>query len=379
VRPALFVAAVAAIAAVVPFDALRSVLATAASALLEATPFLLAGRALARWAASRPEAIAYLGCGCGSGPSARSIPAAVATWLVFGPAVAIARFAAAIAISRLVLAHKQTATLCAHRSSFLDDLASMLGPSLLAGFAAQALPFVDLAHASPIAAGAAGAVLGFAAAPCAMGSVAIAGALQSRAPFAAVTFLCVAGLFDARTAFSRERRESGDDALAYVLACAALGIVALRNGDALVHPLIALPLGACAVAMIAFFARHRLDRNARVRFAPALMLAAALVTAPPPSYRATETTLSGAFPGERVNFLGVLIRDGSHDALVRYAIVCCRADATPVVLRVASRLPFAPGAWVHADGTIVAAGPTLLLAPATFAAAAPPADPFVYR
>ena len=36
-------------------------------------------------------------------------------------------------------------------------------------------------------------------------------------------------------------------------------------------------------------------------------------------YHATETTLAGAFAGERVTVLGTLARDASHDALVRYA------------------------------------------------------------
>ena len=109
------------------------------------------------------------------------------------------------------------------------------------------------------------------------------------------------------------------------------------------------------------------------------MLAGVLAAAPPPVYRATETTLGGAFPGERVTFLGALVRDASHDALVRYAIVCCRADATPVVLRLASRAPFAPGTWLHADGAIVARDRALLFAPAFLERVAPPLDPFVYR
>jgi uncharacterized membrane protein YcgQ (UPF0703/DUF1980 family) len=96
-------------------------------------------------------------------------------------------------------------------------------------------------------------------------------------------------------------------------------------------------------------------------------------------YRATETTLSGAFPGERVTFAGTLARDASHDALVRFAITCCRADATPVVLRLASRAAFVPGTWLLGEGAIVARGNALLFAPVHLHHVAAPNDPFIYR
>jgi hypothetical protein len=379
VRPALFVAAAVAIAAIVPVDALRSVLATAASALLEATPFLLAGRLLANAAGARSETAAYLGCGCGAGPAARSLPAAAATWLLFGPALACARLAAAIGIARLLRERADEGTVCAHRGGFLEDLSAMVAPALACGVAMQLLPLLDLARANSVAAAVAGAALGFASAPCALGSVALAGAMHARAPLAAASFLCVAGLIDARTVLRRGTTAHGEDALGYLVAVLALGIVALRGGAALVHPYAAWFLGASAIAGAVLFVHHRRERNGAVRLAPALMLAGALVTAPPPVYRATETTLAGAFPGERVTFLGVLARDRSHDALVRYAILCCRADATPVVLRLATRAHFAAGAWLRAEGTMIANGSELLFAPAVLERTAPPLDPFVYR
>jgi len=378
VRPALFAAAAIAVAAILPIDALRCVLATAASALLEATPFLLAGRLLVRLAGARPAAIAYLGCGCGPGPAARSLPAAAATCLLFGPAIAAARLTAGILIARMLPA-RACESACAHRDGFLDDLAAMTLPALLAGVAAQLLPLIDFTHANALVTGIAGALFGFAAAPCGLGGVAIAGALHAHAPFAAASFLCVAGLIDARTLLSRPHRAHGDDAFAHLLCACALGSVALRSGAELVRPTIADLLGLCACAALVLAVRHRGERNAAARLAPALMLAGALVAAPPPPYRATETTLAGAFPGERVAFLGVLARESSHDALVRYAIVCCRADATPVVLRLASRLPYAAGSWLRADGTIAAKGSQLVFVPELVERAAPPLDPFVYR
>ena len=62
------------------------------------------------------------------------------------------------------------------------------------------------------------------------------------------------------------------------------------------------------------------------------MLAGVMVAAPPPAYTMTETTLTDLFPGERLDFTGRLARNGDSAALVRYAITCCRADATPVAV-----------------------------------------------
>lgn len=85
------------------------------------------------------------------------------------------------------------------------------------------------------------------------------------------------------------------------------------------------------------------------------------------------------FPGERLSFTGVLMRDGRGAVLVRYAITCCRADAAPVAVRLARVPAFSPGTWLHADGRIVTQAGEPALAAREFAAIAPPADPFVYR
>jgi hypothetical protein len=62
-----------------------ALIVTSAATLFESTPFILAAVALTqtlpRWNA---RIDAYLGCGCGVGPSARSLPAAAATCLVSG-------------------------------------------------------------------------------------------------------------------------------------------------------------------------------------------------------------------------------------------------------------------------------------------------------
>ncbi|MGB8519230.1 MAG: hypothetical protein WCD38_03625, partial [Candidatus Tumulicola sp.] len=112
---------------------------------------------------------------------------------------------------------------------------------------------------------------------------------------------------------------------------------------------------------------------------PALMLAGALVAVPPPAYIATETTLAGAFPGERVTFTGTLVRQSHAAALVRYAITCCRADAAPVVVRLSKTPAFGAGTWLRADGNVaIVAGEPQLVA-RRIDRIAPPADPFTYR
>jgi len=75
------------------------------------------------------------------------------------------------------------------------------------------------------------------------------------------------------------------------------------------------------------------------------MLAGALLGAPAPAYRETETTMTGLFAGEHLTFTGALVREGAHDAVVRYAVTCCRADAAPVVVRLTRRVAYANGSW----------------------------------
>jgi hypothetical protein len=169
------------------------------------------------------------------------------------------------------------------------------------------------------------------------------------------------------------------DALAYLMLAAALAIVALRRGDALVHPAIALPLGVCALVALLCGIASRTRASARLRAAPALMLAGALIAAPPPVYRATQTTLTELFAGERLEFTGTLVQQDRTQALVRYAITCCRADAAPVAVRLARSLPYAAGTWLRAGGVVENAGSDLRLAVQHAERIAPPADPFVYR
>ncbi len=374
-RTALYGAAALALATLVTPQTLREALATAASALFEATPFAAAGLVLTQLLRSR-RAIAYLGCGCTAGPSALSLPAAAATWLLFGAWVAAARFAAALLVERLLRRRRASEP---EPAMLLAGLAAMLPAALLAGAAAVLFGRLDPSRLAPPAALLAGAALGFAA-PCGLGAVAFAGVLRAGAPLAAAAYLSIAGIVDLRalrTACVHGR--SQHDACAYALLAAALGVVAWRRGDALVNPAFAPFLGCCAVAALGWAATHRSARSASLRPAPCLMLAGAIAGAPPPQYYATETTLENLFAGEHLTFTGTLTRENGRAALVRYAILCCRADAAPVVVRLERTLPFSQGTWLRAEGAIRRDGATFALAVRNVERIAPPADPFVYR
>ncbi len=374
-RAAFYGAATLALAMLYSPEALRGALATSASALFEATPFLVAGAAVARLLRA-PHAAAYFGCGCTAGPSARSLPATAATWLVFGPLIAAARLGAAIVVARLL--HKSRPA-CSQAPDPLGELRVLLPAALLAGAAMQVRAVVDPGALGPVAGAAAGAALGFFAAPCGLGAIAVAGALRIASPPAAAAFLCVAGIFDLRALRRGKPNDGEPDAFACVLLAIALAIVAARRGDALVHPIMALPLAICAIASLLAAIAHRHRQSATQRFAPALMLIGALIAAPPPQYHATETTLTDLFPGEHVTFTGVLTRNQNATALVRYAITCCRADAVPVAVRLAHAPPYAPQTWLRIDGTIENVGRELLLAPQRTEKIPPPTDPFIYR
>ncbi len=375
--------------AVLPAQAGRGVLATAAASLFEGTAFILAGTLLQVLVARVPRlhrmtatSLAFLGCGCGTGASGRSLPAAASTALTFGPAVALARLAAALVVPRLCHPERQRAkSRDRHDDSVspLNQLASLLPAALLGGFVLHAFGELRIESIHPVLQWLAGALFGFAAAPCALGAVALAASLHVRAPLAAIGLLSTSGIVDLHTFAHARHADIRHDALAYAIASTALSIVAMHGGGALVHPRFVLPLALCAIACAALALVHRRASCSRARIAPALMLAGALISAPPPVYTATETTLADAFPGEHLMFTGQLVHGKSADAVVRYAITCCRADAAPVVIRLAQPLRYAAGTWLRVDGVIVRAGEELRLEAQRVQAIAPPADPFVYR
>lgn len=353
----------------------RSALSSIAATLVEATPFLIAGALACRVLPRSTAWVPYFGCGCGAA-AARSLPAAALTALAFGPLVAIARLAAAAAIGRLRLHDKAHA----HPPNVLHELHALLPGAIAAAVLGEVAGRVEVAHlAMPLQVGA-GVVMGFFAPPCAVGSAAFAAALHARAPAAAASFLCVAGIADVRTVFAAQAHERNEcDAFAYAAAALACAVVAFGSGDRLVRPAFAFPLTGCAIAFGAYAVRHRPSQAVRSRVAPVLMLAGSLGSPPAPAYYATETTLAQLFPGERLTFTGVLaVRDGQQ-SVVRYAMTCCRADAAPVSVRLALNVALAPDSWVRVDGTIVAINGDLRLLSQRATAIPPPSDPFIYR
>ncbi|HET7813782.1 MAG TPA: hypothetical protein VFL13_05365 [Candidatus Baltobacteraceae bacterium] len=352
----------------------EALLAASAATLLECVPFALAAAVLSHRLPPRvSRMVPYLGCGCGTGPSARSIPGALATALLFGPVAALLRLAGAAAAGRAL---KPRGVCEPHDDAPLLTLFALLPACGGAALVSHVGPAVFGLHAwAP--AFAVGVLAGFLAAPCALGAPALAAAIRSASPAAAIGFLCVAGIADVRTFTWRRRshQHSGHDALAYLLLALGCALTALRGGAQLVHPFFAPPLAACAIVFAIAAYRHRTLRAPRLRIAPAIVLAAVFVSSPPPEYHATETTLGDAFSGERVDFTGIATQTGNATTLVRYAITCCRADAAPIVVRLSKARPALHG-WMHARGTLNA---SLALDVQKLRPVTAPLDPFVYR
>jgi len=359
-------------AAVFPLDITRSVLATAASTLFEALPFLVAARLF--------KLPAWAGCGCGNGPAALSIPALCATWLALGPLVAIARFIAAIVMGKCIRApHTHGKD---HHENVLSDLCAIVPYGIIAGIIAHVLPaLIAMPHAvSPLFALCMGSVFGFLLAPCGLGIIGIAGALHAYAPAAMLGFLCIAGICDLRTLVRLPKPHIISDRAAYMLLVAACSVVAWQHGAALVHPrfIYALLLSNIALLYLAWRSAGNAPSFQALAI-PAGMFITALLGAPAPTYQATETTLAAAFPGEHLTFTGVITRTKSITALVRYAITCCRADAAPVSIRLAHDIPVPEKQWVEAHGTLELRNGVLELKVTRFTKQATPNDPFIYR
>jgi hypothetical protein len=367
-RPAIYVAAVVALAAVFP-QALRSIAASAASVLIEAAPFVLGSAALARLLPMGRRVAAYLGCGCDGGPSARSAPAALLTALAFGPAVALARVVAALAVARLFPRHVHA------DAEPLGDIVRLVPSALLAGTVSTFAPALDLAHRGIACQLGAGAVLGFVVSPCALGGVALAMALRSQSGLASNAVLCVAGIADLNVWLPRPCSERGDR-FAYLGIAAACAIVAVEHGAMLVHPRWSIALAAASVLAAAFAMRAR-HVYTLARIVAASLVLTTVIGAPAPAVTLTETTLAGAFPGARIDFTGAVMRAHGATSLVRYAITCCRADARPIVLRIDAA--HVAATWVRARGIVALHDESLILEPERITPIAPPSDPFVYE
>jgi hypothetical protein len=362
-------AIVLALAAIAP-HAIMAVSAAAISVLLETLPFLAMATILTMIVGRYAHGfVAYAGCGCGAGPSARSIPAAIATAALFGAPTAVARVVLATAVARM---HSHDHD---QRGDLLSEILNVAPAALLAAIVMQLLPMLPLRELHPFVLWCAGALLGLAASPCALGGVALAASLHASAPIAAIGVLSTAGIAPS----IRVSRAEMHDPLAYLLLALACGLIAAHHGGTLVHPRMTIPLALCAIYCTVLAWRYRTSIAKAPRWIATGALIVVVIGAPAPIYRATETTLADAFAGERVDFTGIAVSDRVHSALVRYAITCCRADAAPVALALDRDVAPYAGRWLHAHGIIEDHAGALRLHVADLTLITPPADPFVYR
>jgi hypothetical protein len=391
---------------------LPATLAGAAGLLFEALPFVLAASLIERAAhraGPRTQAVAgwalrLAGCGCGRPAGALGLPAIGLCWLAFGPWIALARTAAALVVLSVARRGRRRAPGSRPREApddqcvtgggpersdgAADALAGLAFPALLGALGAALAPSLSAHVPWPIAF-ALGAALGVIV-PCVAGSVALATALKSAAPGLAAGALATAGII----AVARQEHVDGegrDDAgyepaVLGALAVACAWLVA-RHGAALVHPRL-LPLIGAAAIVCAWLALT-MGRSGEPRgrpaltswIAPALLLGVLVAGSPTPGLpRADATTLGDAYAGQPLRFCGMTRRDArGATTLVRYAITCCRADATPVAIRLDRPIDRPDGTWLEADGVVATDTRGILLRVRTSRVVTTPADPFLYR
>lgn len=408
-------------------EVLHTALAAAAGTLFEAAPFLLASELAPR----RVRALLPLaGCGCrGRLPGAVSLAATALCWLAFGPTVALARLAAGLALVAFsACARRERGSSMGDRS--VEAASAAMGTSTPTTFEAHGDAVEELLVLAPAAAIAvtasgllaaaapglmaeplgapvafvAGLALG-ASAPCATAGVAIAAALAPHLAPAAAGVLLTSGLVRTPLPSLRGRHTPPDTdgrsagtsvavSVAVRLAlAAALATLVQRGAGGFVNPRL-LPLIAAGVVLALWGAgrrvvanarpqRPRIERGGRKRFAaalvPTIMLAALVSGSPIPVGIASATQLADAYPGARLSFVGPVHRSGATSVLERYQITCCRADASPVVVRLTSRLRVTDGTWVAASGVLEPSERGLELRVEHWHSRAAPRDPFLYR
>jgi hypothetical protein len=373
---AFFIICAAAVLAIVPIPALQLVLATAASTLFESTPFILAGVLLAGIAPRRGLKVAsFLGCGCSGGPGALAFPVFAATLFSLGPYVAVLRWLAALGVA---CARKSADGTHSHPAAG-SELLALLPFAMASGALLGALPAHLIREAPPLVAALGVALICFICAPCGFGAIALAVTLHRVAPVAAIAAMSIAGVCDLRALRIARKKAPAHDSLAYAIASLACLLLAWHHGNTLVNPRFVIPLFASGAVLAWLAYRHRTERGAALRTAPTLMLVLSILSAPPPVYYASETTLADAFAGESLDFRGAIAKSNGTTSLVRYAVTCCRADAQPVSVRLASRLSEPAGQWIHAQGRLVRTDDGLDLGITRYEREPAPADPFLYR
>ena len=401
-------------AAILGPAAVQTALAAAAGSLFEAAPFVLAASLVPRRLAAF---VPLAGCGCaGRLPGALSLPATALCFIAFGPALALGRFALAAVAS---LAHRngrseesEPADRCARPLASPEDPFGMLlrlaPAAALASLVASSLPGLGTILERSGAGRAGSIALGIAfgtLAPCATVGVAVAAVVARHAPFLAAGIVMSTGLISVprvrlisasmmrrvsrrglpRYADSRANACTPPPVGTFVngripLLGLSVAMAALtRCGPAgLINPRL-LPITAIG-AVLALVAAARGVRARPIAFALPLIMGAALVAGSPvPAYTASATDLESAFAGERLTFAGIAHARGGSTVLERFEISCCRADASPVAVRIAGPLRAPDGTWIEATGELERANDGLVLNAKRWRRIPPPRDPFLYR
>ena len=301
--------------------------------------------------------------------------------LTFGPIAALGRFLAAFIFMRLrerKCRADRVASPCV-----LDQLGTI---GLLAFFSALFLALIRMQAFGLSYRGmpapllfAGGIVLGLLT-PCTVGALAAASGLRAGAAPLALGVFCSAGLFPMRRSHPGDKAGTSlDGRLLYGFIALSCGIAAAQSGAGLVHPkltpLAALgALSACAAAV-----RPPVRAGYPALLAAFLMFAGLILHVPPPIYNPGETTLENIYPGQEVRFIGEISGYETPTTLVRYAVTCCRADASPLALRLDRRLNERSGAWIEARGVIERDTGGMHLYVRRYRRIAQPSDPFLYQ
>jgi hypothetical protein len=376
-RPLAWGVPALALAAAFPPAAVHGALAAAAGGLFEAAPFVLAA-ALVPGARLRVLA-PLLGCGCGGRlPAALALPSLALCWFAFGPIPTTLRVASAV----LLAIRARHAGLDPERGAEADPLADLVRLGL-ASFAAALLAESLRALAAP-AAGPLAALLAFALglgagalAPCGTAGIGAAMALRTASPFAAAGLLVTSGMFVLR------RPSSGGEAhgarAAFALLALACALFFVRGTHGFLNPRLwfVAPLGAIGAAACTL----RGTRSAaRYAYAAPLVMLIALAAGSPAPLPQRATIPYDLYPGRELEFTGTVApRAGARaTTLVRFAILCCRADAEPLSLELDRRLDARPGAWVRVHGVAIERDAQMMLRVESAVKVDAPADPFLY-
>jgi hypothetical protein len=377
IRPYTWGVPVLALAAALPPAALHGAFAAAAAGLFEAAPFVLASALLPRSRLSRLGPV--LGCGCGGLlPAALSLPSVALCWFAFGPVPAALRVVAA-ALLAIRAGRRGAHAGPVPTADPLADLSALGIAAFAAALAGEGLRAIARPAASPPAALLALAV-GLAAgalAPCGTTGIGAAMALRSASPFAAAGLLVTSGMFAWRR--SPNAFETRDARGAFALLALACTMLAVRGTHGFLNPRLwfVAPLGAAGAAACALRGTGSATRPAYL--VPSI-LAVALVTGSPVPPAPRATIPYELYPGRNVEFTGAIappVRGGAT-TLVRFAILCCRADAEPLSLELDRRVNAPTGSWFTVRGVAIRRAASQALHVESIQAIAPPADPFLY-